>query len=195
MPSTPQQPTLSEDEEVAALRALLNSGPRTNRARPPALSPNKSPARPGAAASGDQAARLLERPYRFEGLVVAGRGLGRRLGWPTANLEVDGRKFLPGEGVYAVRVWCAGEPDRPLAGVMNLGPQPTIDPGSPSAVEVHLLEAAGLPELRGSRLLVEPVGYLRGQRRFAGLEELSAAIAADAVAASRALAACPQPAP
>jgi tetratricopeptide (TPR) repeat protein len=60
MPSTPQQPTLSEDEEVAALRALLNSGPRTNRARPPALSPNKSPARPGAAASGDQAARLLE---------------------------------------------------------------------------------------------------------------------------------------
>ena len=54
-----------------------------------------------ALAGGDlaEAARLLARPYRFGGRVVQGRGLGRQLGWPTANLQVDGRKFLPLEGV------------------------------------------------------------------------------------------------
>ena len=45
-----------------------------------------------------EAERLLQRPYRFSGQVVRGRGLGRGLGWPTANLQVDGRKCLPKEG-------------------------------------------------------------------------------------------------
>ncbi|MCX5930552.1 MAG: bifunctional riboflavin kinase/FMN adenylyltransferase, partial [Cyanobacteria bacterium] len=54
-----------------------------------------------AAGAIDEANRLLERPYRFSGRVVRGRGLGRQLSWPTANLQVDGRKFLPQEGVYA----------------------------------------------------------------------------------------------
>lgn len=140
-----------------------------------------------------EAARLLERPYRFEGEVVAGRGLGRTLGWPTANLRIDGRKFLPGEGVYAVRAWHADDPARTLAAVMNLGPQPTVDPTSPSAVEVHLLDPGRdlgdpQPDLRDARLVVEPVRFLRGQRRFSGLEELSAAIAADAAAAAEILA-------
>ena len=144
-----------------------------------------------------EAARLLERPYRFGGRGVAGRGLGRTIGWPTANLRVDGRKFLPRLGVYAVRVWLAGEPQTPLAGVMNLGPQPTVDPEAPSAVEVHLLdpqrftiERGDQPlDLRDAELIVEPVRYLRDQQRFAGLEELRAAIAADAEAAAAILAA------
>ena len=159
----------------------------------------------------EEATRLLERPYRFAGRVVPGKGLGRQLGWPTANLLVDGRKFLPAEGVYAVWVRRPGDPGPPQPGVMNLGPQPTIDPESPSAVEVHLLAdgpgapspaagegaiggdsgAAGLgsaPDLRGACLSVEPVRLLRQQRRFAGLEELTAAIAADAAAARQLLA-------
>ena len=115
-----------------------------------------------ALAAGDigEAGRLLERPYRFSGRVVSGRGLGRQLGWPTANLEVDGRKFLPLEGVYAALVWRerveegAGEDEgggeagggkdkggsEAMPAVMNLGPQPTVDPLAPSAVEVHLLD-------------------------------------------------------
>jgi riboflavin kinase/FMN adenylyltransferase len=155
----------------------------------------------------EEAARLLERPYRFAGRVVPGKGLGRQLGWPTANLLVDGRKFLPAEGVYAVWVRQAGNPGLPQPGVMNLGPQPTIDPESPSAVEVHLLagatdtaggrvavdggaaEQTSVPDLRGALLNVEPVRLLRQQRRFSGLEELKTAIAADAAAARRILAA------
>jgi riboflavin kinase/FMN adenylyltransferase len=138
-----------------------------------------------------EAGRLLERPYRFSGRVVAGRGLGRGLGWPTANLQVDGRKFLPGEGVYAVWVWRGGDPAAPMAGVMNLGPQPTVDPLAPSAVEVHLLDRD--LKLVGATLTVEPVRFLRGQQRCSGLDELSARIAADAAAAAVILAAAPQP--
>lgn len=123
------------------------------------------------------ATQLLGRPYRFSGRVVRGRGLGRELGWPTANLQVDGRKFLPGLGVYAA--WAiVGDQDHPLPAVMNLGPQPTVDPTSPSAVEVHLLDTQ--MELEGRELTVEPVTRLRGQERFAGLEALSAQIGRDA---------------
>ena len=125
----------------------------------------------------DTAKSLLGRPYRFRGRVVRGRGLGRELGWPTANLQVDGRKFLPALGAYAAWAWVDGG-DQPLAAVMNLGPQPTVDPTSPSAVEVHLLDRT--IELEGRQLTVEPVQRLRGQQRFSGLEELSAQIGRDA---------------
>ena len=127
-----------------------------------------------------EAVRLLQRPYRFQGLVVRGRGLGRGLGWPTANLQVDGRKCLPKEGVYAALVQRSD--GKKLAAVMNLGRQPTIDPQAPSAVEVHLL---GVDlQLEGETLTVEPRQWLRGQCTFASLAELSAQIAKDAAAAA-----------
>jgi riboflavin kinase/FMN adenylyltransferase len=125
----------------------------------------------------EEAGRLLERPYRFSGSVVRGRGLGRQLGWPTANLAVDGRKFLPMEGVYAALAWRDGA-DGAMAAVMNLGPQPTVDPLAPSAVEVHLL-GRNL-ELVGSRLTVEPLRLLRRQQTFGSLEALSRQIHLDA---------------
>ena len=132
------------------------------------------------------AQELLKRPYRFQGAVVQGRGLGRGIGWPTANLQVDGRKFLPGPGVYAAWAWMDGL-DEPMAAVMNLGPQPTVDPTSPSAVEVHLLDRS--LELVGRQLWVEPVRRLRGQVKFSGLEALSEQIGRDADAARVLLAA------
>ena len=72
--------------------------------------------------------------------------------------------------------WVEGE-DAALPAVMNLGPQPTVDPDSPSAVEVHLLDTRR--ELVGRTLGVEPVERLRGQCRF-DLEELGAQISRDA---------------
>ena len=143
-----------------------------------------------ALAAGDlaEAARLLLRPYRFSGQVVRGRGLGRGLGWPTANLRVDGRKFLPREGVYAAWAW----PQRqgvvegpPLEAVMNLGPQPTVDPNAPSAVEVHLLGRT--LDLTDRWLRVEPVALLRSQCRFADLASLARQISADADQAGKLL--------
>ena len=129
--------------------------------------------------------RLLQRPYRFSGLVGRGRGLGRGLGWPTANLQVDGRKCLPKEGVYAA--WVRRADGQRFAAVMNLGRQPTVDPEAPSAVEVHLL---GVDlQLEGESLGVEPVRWLRGQQTFGSLEELSGQISRDANQATDLLAA------
>ncbi len=126
------------------------------------------------------AAKLLGRPYNFRGIVVKGKGLGRKLGWPTANLEVNGRKFLPGLGVYAAWVWEETKQLR-LPAVMNLGPQPTINPHSPSAVEVHLLDQN--IELLGKELIVEPLKRLRNQQKFSNLQELSNQIGLDAAMA------------
>ena len=138
--------------------------------------------------SGDlnTAALLLGRPYRFQGRVVRGRGLGRELGWPTANLHVDGRKFLPALGVYAAWAQIDGKEER-LPAVMNLGPQPTVDPTSPSAVEVHLLDRS--MDLENRLIRVQPVKRLRGQKKFAGLDALSRQIGLDADLAREHLAA------
>ncbi len=127
---------------------------------------------------------LMGRSYRFRGKVVKGRGIGSGLGWPTANLEVDGRKFLPGLGVYSARAWINNE-GAPLSAVMNLGPQPTVDPTSPSALEVHLLNQNR--NLEGMELTVEPVQRLRGQQRFKDLSELSEQIGKDAKMAQSSL--------
>jgi riboflavin kinase/FMN adenylyltransferase len=150
-----------------------------------------------ALAAGDvaEARRLLGRPYRFSGRVMRGRGLGRQLGWPTANLQVDGRKFLPQEGVYAALAWShplgsdgieSGPIAAvPMAAVMNLGPQPTVDPQAPSAVEVHLLDRE--INLLGSTITVEPVHQLRRQQKFENLPMLSAQIGQDSVIARKIL--------
>jgi riboflavin kinase/FMN adenylyltransferase len=134
-----------------------------------------------------EARRLLDRPYRFRGRVVMGRGLGGQLGWPTANLQVDGRKFLPLEGVYAALAWRVGVGEGPMAAVMNLGPQPTVDPTAPSAVEVHLLDRQ--LDLVEASLVVEPISLLRRQERFADLAALTSQIARDAQQARQILAA------
>ena len=134
----------------------------------------------------DTAQLLLGRPYRFQGRVVRGRGLGRELGWPTANLQVDGRKFLPALGVYAAWAQIDGQDER-LRAVMNLGPQPTVDPTSPSAVEVHLLDRT--IDLENRLIRVQPVKRLRGQKKFSGLDALSQQIGLDAEQARERLAA------
>ena len=133
-----------------------------------------------AAADLAEARRLLGRPYRFSGPVVSGRGLGRQLGWPTANVQVDGRKCLPQEGVYAAMAQ-VDSTGAWLPSVMNLGPQPTVDPKAPSAVEVHLLDR--MIELEGHHLRVEPLALLRHQQRFADVSLLSRQIALDAAEA------------
>ncbi|ABB50427.1 FMN adenylyltransferase / riboflavin kinase [Prochlorococcus marinus str. MIT 9312] len=120
--------------------------------------------------------KILNRPYSFNGNVVRGKGIGKRIGWPTANLEIDGRKFLPGEGVYAA--WTIIEnSNQKIPSVMNLGSQPTINPLLPSAVEVHLINKN--MNLYGLNLSVEPVEKLRSQIQFQNVDQLSNQIKED----------------
>ena len=127
---------------------------------------------------------LLNRPYTFRGTVESGKGLGKKIGWPTANLKVDGRKFLPSLGAYAAWASITNEKER-FSAVMNLGPQPTIDPNSTSSVEVHLLEEE--INLLGKELIIEPVQRIRIQKKFENIEALSKQISLDAIFAKEIL--------
>ena len=126
------------------------------------------------------AKKILGRRYNFKGVVVNGKGLGKKIGWPTANLQIDGRKFLPQLGVYAAWTSISKENTRHPA-IMNLGPQPTVDPLSPSVAEVHILDKD--IDLLGKELVVEPIERLRSQTRFGSIDLLCQQISLDAVKA------------
>ncbi len=124
----------------------------------------------------EEARHLLGRPYSAYGVVVEGERLGRRLGFPTANLAVHPLKVLP-PGVYAVE---AEGPFGRRKGVANVGTRPTLE-GKERRLEVHLLGFAG--ELYGAELKVVFLKKLREERRFESLEALRAQIARDIQAA------------
>lgn len=126
----------------------------------------------------EEARHLLGRPYGAYGVVVEGDRLGRRLGFPTANLAVHPKKVLP-PGVFAVEA--SGAFGR-YKGVANVGTRPTLG-GSERRLEVHLLGFAG--ELYGEEVRLTFLKRLREERRFPSLEALKAQIAED-VAAARA---------
>jgi riboflavin kinase/FMN adenylyltransferase len=123
-----------------------------------------------------EAAGMLGRPFAVTGRVVGGRALGRRVLVPTANVEVESGQMLPARGVYLVEV-SIGEGIR--AGVAKVGPSPTVggEREGERVVEVHLLDFAG--DLRGSRLTVRFLEWIRAERRFADLAALRAAIDED----------------
>ncbi len=131
-----------------------------------------------------RAARLLGRPHEIEGTVVPGDGRGRRIGVPTANLELLDDPTLPAHGVYAVRTVVEG---RRHPAVANVGVRPTFD-GTAEVVEVHLLDVPGDVNLYGHLLRIEFVERLRGEHRFATVEALIDQIRGDIAAARRVLA-------
>ncbi len=143
-----------------------------------------------ALAAGDVvlAARMLTRVHDVERRVVRGDQRGRTIGFPTANLELQGM-MPPADGVYAVvvRILDAdGLPDGMLWGVANLGVRPTVRAGR--SMEVHILDFDG--DLYERRLRVGFVARLRGEQKFPGLDALKAQIAKDVDAGRVALAAC-----
>lgn len=126
----------------------------------------------------DEAARLLGHWWSVEAHVAEGDKRGRTLGFPTANLELDGT-LSPAFGVYAVRAYIRGL-GQPHDGVANFGIRPTFDKRSP-LLEVHLFDFVG--DLYGQLLRVELVSYLRPEVKFDGLEALKSQLAADRDAA------------
>lgn len=117
----------------------------------------------------EKAARLLGRPYSLSGPVVAGRGQGRTLGYPTANVQLASGICLPKDGVYAVKVRVgdapgAGPQGGPiLDGICNIGSNPTFS-GKERTLEVHIF---GLSEsLYGRWLEVFFAVRLRGEIKF-----------------------------
>jgi riboflavin kinase/FMN adenylyltransferase len=129
------------------------------------------------------AARMLGRPYEIRGAVVGGDGRGRQIGFPTANLSLKHPYVLPRNGVYAVVAQVADKgPDRPLAGVMNVGVRPTFAGGDNAPrVEIHLFDFSG--DLYGREMTVSLRHFLRPERQFASVDLLVEQIRQDATQA------------
>jgi riboflavin kinase/FMN adenylyltransferase len=120
----------------------------------------------------ERAAALLGHPFAVEGVVIAGRKLGRTLGIPTANIALAPSMRLA-HGIYAVRATVEG---RRFDGVASFGTRPTIDDGAP-LLEVFLFDFSG--DLYGKTMEVAFEAYLRPERKFDGLQVLKSQMDAD----------------
>lgn len=117
----------------------------------------------------------------IEGIVEQGKHLGRRLGFPTANVRPDAvTGDWPENGVYVAAMWVAGE-ERAHPCMLDQGVHPTAPEGKPT-VEAHALDFVG--NLYGKQVRVEYLRFLRPERRFPGLEELAAQLDRDREAAN-----------
>ncbi len=118
---------------------------------------------------------LLGRRYSIVGRKVKGAGLGKNLGFPTVNLEVEGGKLIPKDGVYVVFL-----PDLGKYGVMHIGDRPTFS--LDKSLEVHILDFDGDV---GDTLRVEFVKRIRDVMRFKNGKELRERIIKDIEVAKR----------
>jgi riboflavin kinase/FMN adenylyltransferase len=129
-------------------------------------------------AAGDMegARHCLGAPFMVEGAVVEGDQRGRELGFPTANIVPDDRLAIPGHGVYAA--FADGVP-----AAVNVGVRPTFETGRGVLIETYLIDRE--EDLYGKTLRVAFVARLRGEKRFAGVEELIAQMRLDVEDARR----------
>lgn len=117
----------------------------------------------------DLANELLGYRYFIEGKVIHGDKMGRKLGYPTANIELtDSRKLIPAEGIYAIRVQIDRQ-GKALNGVMSIGTRPTFN-GSDLRVEAHIFDFSG--DIYNQLLRVEMISYIRANQKFDNIEAL-----------------------
>jgi riboflavin kinase/FMN adenylyltransferase len=115
----------------------------------------------------DKAAEMLGRNYTILGTVTGGEKLGKKIGFPTANLSAHSEQFPP-NGVYFAEAWLDGVL---LHGVVNLGYRPTVSTGKPKRIlEIHLLDFDR--DIYGKDLEIRFVRYLRSEKKFENVDAL-----------------------
>ena len=131
------------------------------------------------------AALCLGYHYRLAGRVVGGMRQGRRMGFPTANIDISGSgKMVPARGVYAVRVRVEGT-GGVSGGMMNICMRPTFD-GDNVSLEVNIFDFSG--DIYGKKIEVEFIKRIRSEHKFASAEKLRSQLAADSDEARKILA-------
>lgn len=151
--------------ELVKVDAVTDAGRPISSTRIRALIENGEP---------DEAARLLGFPFMLDAPVVRGNKIGRKLGFPTANQRFSGGGIVPKYGVYATRVTVDG---KAYPAVTNVGVKPTVGDDLPGA-ESWLPDFSG--DLYDKTIRTEFIAYLREEKKFDSLEELSAQIKRDA---------------
>jgi riboflavin kinase/FMN adenylyltransferase len=125
----------------------------------------------------EAANELLGYDYFFEGIVVEGNKIGRTIGYPTANLQIqEPEKLIPCNGVYAVTATLNNSKNPVLEGMMNIGLRPTVD-GKKRVIEVNLFNFN--EDIYGSILRVTIKKYIRGEQKFSSLDALKEQLAMD----------------
>ena len=116
----------------------------------------------------NSAAELLSYKYKFKGIVTDGYKLGRKIGFPTANIEPEcNEKLIPGQGVYAVDVsWN----NKTFRGMMNIGQRPTINNGSHRSLEVHIFDFDTY--IYNEVLEISFLQKIRNEQKFDNIETL-----------------------
>lgn len=118
--------------------------------------------------------RFLGRPYSLTGTIVKGRQLGRTIGFPTANMQVDDPgKLIPANGVYAVDVDYGGQT---LGGMLNIGFRPTVA-GTSQTIETYIFDFD--KDIYGEHLTLRFREFLRPEQKFDGLPALVAQLKQD----------------
>ena len=120
--------------------------------------------------NGDMAAvsRMLGYHYQLKGHVVGGHQIGRKIGFPTANIAVDERfKVIPRNGSYAVWVTIDGQRYK---GMLYIGSRPTIEYDDALGIEVHIFDFSA--DIYNESIVVEFAGFIREDTRFDSLDEL-----------------------
>jgi riboflavin kinase/FMN adenylyltransferase len=121
------------------------------------------------------ASHLMGHYFPLSGTVVKGQQLGRTIGYPTANLEITERlKLIPPDGIYAVRVWVKGLAHR---GMLYIGSRPTLPQFNNRTIEVNIFEFD--QDIYDQIITLELVDYIRDDRKFPQLSDLTAQLAQD----------------
>jgi riboflavin kinase/FMN adenylyltransferase len=122
----------------------------------------------------ETATGYLGRPYELTGIVVKGKQIGRSIGFPTANIQIQtDYKLIPKEGVYAVEA----EIDKiSYRAMLNIGMRPTLD-GNQQTIEAHLFDYEG--DLYGKQLTVKLKNFLREEQKFENIQALKAQLIRD----------------
>nr|WP_068130464.1 bifunctional riboflavin kinase/FAD synthetase [Nosocomiicoccus ampullae] len=124
----------------------------------------------------EEANKILGRPYQINGVVVQGEKRGRTIGFRTANIEPSGPFLLPSLGVYAVTM-TIGADDTIYRGVASIGKKPTFHKDYKVTIEVHLIDFDRT--IYGEEVSVYLHNYLRGEKKFDGLDDLIEAMTID----------------
>ena len=123
----------------------------------------------------ERANKLLGYDYSLRGVVVSGNGIGHRINYPTANMQLyEPLKVIPEQGVYAVKVYVEGGS---YYGVCNIGTRPTISDDRSLVIETHILDFD--EEIYGLDIRYDYCTKLRSEQKFASLEMLKAQLGHD----------------
>jgi len=125
-----------------------------------------------------QANHLLNHPYSISGTVVRGQGIGKGLGYPTANIKIKNSfKLIPLGGIYAVQVIYR---DQRYGGMLYIGDRPTLKEYDNQTIEINIFDFH--KDIYGEKLTIEFVEHIRGDEKFENLAGLKDQLAKDKMA-------------